>query len=396
MTEYTPKQQDLMSLWKRGELRRLNLLEGAVSSGKTWISLVLWAFWVASMPEDKRYLMCAKSLTTLKRNCLLLLQELVGESNFAFSTSSKEGLLFGRRVLLEGASDARAESKIRGLTLQGAYCDELTQFPEDFFSMLLSRLRLPGAKLIATTNPDNPGHWLMQRYIKRAEKLDFLDVKFTIDDNTTLPPDYVENIKKEYTGVFYDRFIRGLWVAAEGLVYPMFDPGRHVFQEPRLQGPAYISIDYGTANPFAMGLWVAGRSGEAEMVKEYYFDSRKARRQKTDEEYYQDLEDFAGDYAVDRVIVDPSAASFIECVRRHGRYAVVKADNSVLDGIRLTGALLQAGKLRFHQSCTSTFEEFSAYLWDGESGEDKVIKERDHAMDMIRYFAQTILRREIR
>ena len=163
MTEYTPKQQDLMSLWKRGELRRLNLLEGAVSSGKTWISLVLWAFWVASMPEDKRYLMCAKSLTTLKRNCLLLLQELVGESNFAFSTSSKEGLLFGRRVLLEGASDARAESKIRGLTLQGAYCDELTQFPEDFFSMLLSRLRLPGAKLIATTNPDNPGHWLMQR-----------------------------------------------------------------------------------------------------------------------------------------------------------------------------------------------------------------------------------------
>ena len=240
MIKYTPKQRELMRLWQRNKLSRINLLEGSVSSGKTWISLVLWAFWVKTMPQDKLYLMCAKSLTTLKRNCLILLQELIGERNFKFSIPAKEGYLFGRRVLFEGANDARAESKIRGMTLQGAYCDELTQFPEDFFTMLLSRLRVPGAKLIATTNPDNPSHWLMQSYIKRTDELDFLDVKFTIDDNTTLPKDYVENIKREYTGVFYDRFILGLWVAANGLVYPMFSKKKHTFKEPTLKGPEYI------------------------------------------------------------------------------------------------------------------------------------------------------------
>ena len=207
---YTPKQRALMSLWQTNRLKRINLLEGSVSSGKTWISLVLWAFWVKTMPDDGLYMMCAKSLTTLKRNCLLLLQELVGENNFTFSVPAKEGQLFGRKVLFEGANDARSEAKIRGLTLQGAYCDELTQFPQDFYTMLLSRLRKPGAKLFATTNPDSPSHWLKTNYIDRQNELDFLDVKFLLDDNTTLPADYVENIKREYTGIFYERFILGI------------------------------------------------------------------------------------------------------------------------------------------------------------------------------------------
>lgn len=219
---YTPKQRALMELWRTNRLRRLNLLEGSVSSGKTWVSLVLWAFWVKTMPDTGLYLMCAKSITTLKRNCLLLLQELVGESNFTFSTTAKEGTLFGRKIILEGANDIRSESKIRGLTLQGAYCDELTQFPQDFFVMLLSRLRLPGAKLIATTNPDTPRHWLKTDYIDRADELDFLDIKFLIDDNTTLPKDYVDSIKTEYVGVYYERFILGRWVIAEGLIYRDF------------------------------------------------------------------------------------------------------------------------------------------------------------------------------
>ena len=174
------------------------------------------------MPDTGLFLMCAKSITTLKRNCLMLLQELVGESNFTFSTTAKEGVLFGRKILLEGANDIRSESKIRGLTLQGAYCDELTQFPQDFFAMLLSRLRLPKAKLIATTNPDTPRHWLKTDYIDRADELDFLDVKFLIDDNTTLPKDYVDSIKREYVGVYYERFILGRWVIAEGLIYRDF------------------------------------------------------------------------------------------------------------------------------------------------------------------------------
>ena len=250
-----------MYLWQTNRLKRLNILEGSVSSGKTWISLVLWAFWVKTMPLDGLYMMCAKSLTTLKRNCLLPLQELVGESNFSFSISTKEGKLFGRKILLEGANDMRSEGKIRGLTLQGAYCDEITQFPEDFFAMLLSRLRKHGAKLFGTTNPDAPSHWLKKKYIDRANELDLLDMRFLLEDNTTLPEDYVENIKKEYTGVFYERFIRGLWTLAEGIIYPMYEDAlvddypRDERGEPLPVQEYMVSIDYGTMNAFAALLW---------------------------------------------------------------------------------------------------------------------------------------------
>ena len=227
---YAPKQRELLRLWQRGELRRINLLEGSVRSGKTWISLVLWAFWVATMPKDGNYLMVAKTLTSLRRNCLDLLQTLVGTKNFSYSLSKKEGRLFGRLIYLEGVNDARAESKIRGMTLQGAYCDELTLFSEDFFAMLLSRLSCPGAKLIATTNPDNPNHWLMKKYIQRKDELDMLVLKFLIDDNTFLDSEYVENLKKEYVGVFYDRYVRGLWVTADGAIYQTFANNRKAYQ----------------------------------------------------------------------------------------------------------------------------------------------------------------------
>ena len=227
---YAPKQRELLRLWQHGELRRINLLEGSVRSGKTWISLVLWAFWVATMPKDGNYLMVAKTLTSLRRNCLDLLQGLVGTKNFTYSLSKKEGRLFGRLIYLEGVNDARAESKIRGMTLQGAYCDELTLFSEDFFAMLLSRLSCPGAKLIATTNPDNPNHWLMKKYIQRKDELDMLVLKFLIDDNTFLDSEYVENLKKEYVGVFYDRYVRGLWVTADGAIYQTFANNRKAYQ----------------------------------------------------------------------------------------------------------------------------------------------------------------------
>lgn len=397
MTCYTPKQRDLMQLWQDNQLRRINLLEGSVSSGKTWISLVLWAFWVATMPRDKHYLMCAKSLSTLKRNCLMLLQELVGAQNFTFSMAAKEGELFGRRVLFEGASDARSESKIRGMTLQGAYCDELTQVPEDFFAMLLSRLRVPGAKLIATTNPDTPGHWLKVNYIDRADELDFLDLKFTIDDNTALDPKYVESIKREYTGVFYDRFILGRWCLAEGLVYNLSGIRYIVDRLPEGDYDYYISIDYGTLNPCSMGLWALDAvRGTAYRIGEDYYSGRDRRALKTDEEYYEALEALAGNLPVEAVVVDPSAASFLETIRRHGRFSVYKAKNDVLPGIRLTASLLRRGRIKILRCCENAIREFGLYSWDSKAQEDKVVKENDHAMDDIRYFAMTILRKEFR
>lgn len=401
-----------MRMWQKNKLKRLNLLEGSVSSGKTWISLVLWAFWVKTMPQDKLYMMCAKSLTTLKRNCLLLLQELVGERNFVFSVPNKEGYLFGRHILLEGAHDSRSESKIRGLTLQGAYCDELTQFPQDFFTMLLSRLRLPGAKLIATTNPDAPGHWLKKDYIDRADELDFLDIKFVIDDNTTLPNDYVTAIKKEYSGVFYERFIRGKWVLAEGIIYPMY---ADAIADPPKKSKATdyrLSIDYGTMNAFAALLWEKhGATWYA--TREYYYSGRDTGVTKTDEEYADEVDKLISDIMNQRerdvsegkceyfqkmkTIIDPSAASFITTLRKRKSgaftmqnwYKVIPADNDVIDGIRDTATAITLGLIKISPSCENWRKEAEGYVWDENTTDDRPIKENDHLQDATRYFVFT-------
>ena len=396
---YTVKQRWLMSLWQRNKLKRINILEGSVSSGKTWVSLVLWAFWVHEMPDapDYLYLMSARSLTTLKRNCLLPLQSLVGESNFRFSMSAKEGYLFGRHIIFEGANDAQAEAKIRGVTLQGAYVDEATKLPEDFFTMLLSRLRKAGAKMIATTNPDYPGHWLKVDYIDRSDELDLLDVRFTLDDNTTLPQDYVDNIKLEYRGVFYDRFILGLWVLAEGLIYPMY---QDVLVDEIPKGAVTdmcISMDYGTMNAFAALLWYK-INGVWYAVNGYYYSGRDTGIQKTDGEYLADLERRFSDeigatikavreslqYGTParkiEVIIDPSAASFIALLKKSGWAKVRPADNDVLNGIRDTASAMNTGKIKVLRNIKEWAEEAGGYVWDDTAGEERPVKENDHCI----------------
>lgn len=381
-----------MELWRTKKLQRINLLEGSVSSGKTWISLVCWGFWLATMPQNQLYLMCGKSLTTLKRNCLIPLEAMFGQSNFSFSTSAKEAYLFGRRILLEGANDARSEGKIRGLTLQGAYCDELTLFPKDFFVMLLSRLRVPGAKLIATTNPDSPQHWLKREYIDRMAELDMLTMRFLLEDNTTLDPQYVAAVKAEYTGVFYRRFILGEWCVAEGLIYPMFDKTVHVKSLPHPQGEWYVSVDYGTLNAFSAGLWCYDGT-TAYRVAEYYYSGREQKRQRTNTQYLQSIQQLTAGKSISAVIVDPSAASFIAELRQAG-FLVRKGKNDVVEGIRRTAAALEQGKLLFSPDCKNSFREFALYRWDESSSQDRPIKENDHAMDDIRYFVSTILREQ--
>ena len=377
---YTTKQRELMRLWQQDRLRRLNLLEGSVSSGKTWISLVLWAFWVATMPQDKLYLMCAKSLTTLKRNCLILLEELVGAKNFKFSIAAKEGYLFGRRVLLEGANDVRSESKIRGLTLQGAYCDELTQFPEDFFAMLLSRLRVPGAKLIATTNPDNPNHWLKKKYIDRADELDFLDVKFLVDDNTTLAPDYVENIKREYTGVFYDRFILGLWKAAEGAIYRQFadDTEKFLLDKP----PddiifATMGMDFG-GNGSAHAIICTGFSKQYKKIvilDEYYRKEVISPKQ-----LERDVCDFVrrcqSRYNVHDLYCDSAEQVLIKGIKTAAasEKLTLNVHNArkgpITDRIRFYSMIMSQGRFFILRQCRHVVEAFQSAVWDSRKPDD--------------------------
>ena len=387
--EFTAKQNELIRAFKQDRLKRLNILEGSVRSGKTWISLILWAVWVASRPKDYLYMMCAKSLQTLKRNCLLPLQELIGKKNFTFSINKKEGVLFGREITLEGANDQRSEGKIRGSTLGGAYCDELTLFPKDFFVMLLSRLSAPGAKLIATTNPDVPTHWLLTEYLKNENLADDLfRMFFHIDDNTTLPAEYVESLKKEYTGVYYDRFILGKWVVANGAIYKVFSdaPRNYDIKKSDLPGFEYLNIglDFG-GNGSQHALCAAGISHD--MRKLYALKTvRIPAADMTPQALYKRVYDFCVEIkerygTVSALYADSAEQTLIAGLRQALRPIGVIVKNSlkreINDRIRATTMLMGGG--RFYMiaaECQSLIDAFQGAVWD-----DKVIGKEERLDD---------------
>jgi len=299
-----------------------------------------------------------------------------------------------------GGRDESSFALIQGRTLAGVLLDEVVLMPESFVNQALARCSVDGARIWFSCNPGNPNHWFKREWIDRREEHNALYLHFEMADNPSLSEKTLARYQSMYSGVFYDRYVRGLWVAAEGLVYPMFSKEAHVVDEIPWQvlqrGKRYISVDYGTVNPTAAGLWCLW-NGAAYLMREYYYDSRElGNQQLTDEEHYAGLEKLAGDKRIERVIVDPSAASFKQTIRRHGKFSVWDADNSVLDGIRLTASLLQAGRIRIHRSCKGLISEMGQYRWDVDAPEDAVIKEFDHGMDMMRYFCSTVMEREVR
>lgn len=368
---------------------RINLLEGSVRSGKTWISLVKWAMFVRSRPQGELFMMVGKTREALQFNCVGLLEDLAG-ADFKCNARSNVGHLYGREIRLLGANDEKAASKIKGSTLAGAYIDELSEIPESFYKMTLSRLSVSGAVLLATTNPDSPNNYVFTDIIEN-EDISRKCWKFLLDDNTFLPKEYIENIKKEYTGVFFERYILGNWVVAEGLVYPDYD--NTVKTEPREYTEYAVSMDYGTQNPTVMLLW--GRHGGTwYAVREYEHSGRETNIQKTDAEYYAELEKLCSDVPVQtgakiELIIDPSAASFIAVAQQGHRFKVRKADNDVLNGIRNTASALSDRRILINDCCARTIREFGLYSWDSRAAEDAVIKEDDHGMDAVRYFIQT-------
>jgi PBSX family phage terminase large subunit len=377
---------------------RMNLWEGSVSSGKTITVDYRWERFVREYPDPSaNFLLVGKTERTLKRNVIDPLIEMFGPAviNTTGMVGRGEIKIWGKRCYLVGANDAKAESKIRGLTLAGAYCDEMTLYPEDFFQMLITRLREPGAKLFGTTNPDNPNHWLKVNYIDKKNP-DTKVFKLTIDDNPYLDQAYVKHIKSTFTGLYYRRYILGEWCLAEGAIYDMFDEKVHVVSNAPFPLDSrtkwYVGIDYGTNNPTSF-LMIGINNGIAYCVKEYYFDSLKAKRQKTDEEYSQDLKTFIGSQKIYQIIIDPSAASFKLLLKRQG-YFVRDADHEVINGIRTVGTLLGTRKYYINHACNNHISEFSGYVWDEKSverGEDKPKKENDHTLDACRYVLHTVL-----
>ncbi len=385
--EFTAKQNELIRAFKQDRLKRLNILEGSVRSGKTWISLILWAVWVASRPKDYLYMMCAKSLQTLKRNCLLPLQELFGKRNFTFSVNKKEGVLFGRKIMLEGANDQRSEGKIRGITLGGAYCDELTLFPKDFFVMLLSRLSAPGAKLIATTNPDVPTHWLLTEYLKNENLTDDLfRMFFHIDDNTTLPAEYVESLKKEYTGVYYDRFIRGDWVVANGAIYKVFSDNPTAYNAAALPHFDYINIglDFG-GNGSRHALVASGITHNCDKL--YALKTERIPAEGvTPQALYKRVYDFCEDTQkrygkISAVYADSAEQALIAGLRLALKPLGIVVKNSlkrqINDRIRATTMLMGGGRFFLvSEDCGSLINAFKGAVWD-----DKVIGKEERLDD---------------
>ena len=368
---------------------RINIWDGAVRSGKTFASIWRWVRYVREGPPGE-LLMAGKTERTLKRNILDPIAELVGNRNFRLVSGSGECWLFGRRIYLVGANDERAEGKIRGMTLAGAYGDEVTLWPESFFTMLLSRLSVPGAQFFGTTNPDSPGHWLKRRYLDRADELSLRRFRFTLADNPALDPAYVEALKREYTGLWYRRYVLGEWVAAEGAIYDMFDPDRHVARELPEILHWWVGVDYGTTNPFVAVLLGEGIDRRLYVVDEWRWDSRQQGRQMTDAEYSRALQRWLSEYTTTWrwIFVDPSAASFIVQLHRDRVRGVTGANNDVLDGIRNVATLLATDRLKIHSRCTGLIEELQSYAWDDKAqaqGEDKPLKQNDHGPDALRY-----------
>jgi len=368
--------------------RRINIWEGSVRSGKTIASIIRWLGYIKHSRYDK-FLMVGKTERTLKRNILDVIKDMCG-SQFHYNSGIGEGRLFNKTIYIAGANDERSQEKIRGITLAGAYLDEISLYPESFFKMALSRLSLPNAKLFGTTNPDNPYHWLKKDYLDREGELDLIRFHFVLDDNLTLSKSYVENLKKEYTGVWHKRFIEGLWVLADGLVYDMFDEEKCVIELPEKEVfKNYIfGVDYGTNNPCVfLSIGYNNYKDKFIVNDEYYWDGR-TKRQKTDDEYADDFINFARQYTNNiTVYADPSALSFITALKKRG-VNVIQADNSVLDGIRFVSTLLGSGRILINKKCQNLISEMCSYCWDTKAqqkGEDKPLKENDHSPDALRY-----------
>lgn len=401
--KFSEKQKDVIRKTIKGELGFINVLEGSVRSGKTFITNLAWTLFILNSPHDT-FLMSGESTDSLYRNVIDDVVFILGQDKAKYQDSAKGGAQLiikhnGRKKICycRGGSKSNDEGKIRGMTVAGWYADEITLHHKDFVKQAISRMSLEGAKAIWTTNPDSPFHYIKTDYIDQANEKGYGHWHFNLDDNLSLSEEYKENIKKAYSGLFYDRFIKGLWVLSDGLIYDMFNKDIHIVKtEDREYTKKYVAVDYGTQNPTTFGMFGKDKKGQWYKIKEYHHSGRTSLKQKTNEEYANDLLEFIEDDKSIQVIVDPSASSFILSLKNRG-IRVKKAKNDVLEGIRNVGSALSNKEILFNDCNIETFKEFETYIWDEKAslkGEDKPVKENDHHMDNLRYFVNTVLKKK--
>ena len=399
---FSPKQRAALTWWAPGNPHHhfeAIVCDGAVRSGKTLSMGMGFFLWAMLSFDQQRFGICGKTIQSLRRNVLAEVLPRLKKLGFSSQEKRSENLLTVRfrghenRFYIFGGRDESSASLIQGITFAGILLDEVALMPRSFVEQACARCSVNGSRLWFNCNPAGPTHWFYKAWIQEAEKRNCLRLHFTMEDNPSLSPDIRARYERLYSGVFYRRYILGQWAQAEGRVYDFFEPE---MIKPVPVGNFekwYISCDYGTVNPTSMGLWGL-QKGIWYRVKEFYFNSREAQRQMTDEEYAAALGKLAGERNITAVIVDPSAASFAEVLRRKG-WRVRKANNDVLAGIRLTSDALKEGRIVICEGCGDCIREMDEYVWDLSSGaKDRVKKEHDHAMDDMRYFVATVLTKQ--
>ena len=363
-----------------------------------------YVLWSMARFNNQSFCICGKTIQSLRRNVITPMMDWLNGLVEITDRRSENVLIIRNgdvenRYYLFGGRDESSYALVQGITLAGALLDEVALMPRSFVEQVLARCSVKGSTFWFNCNPEGPQHWFYLEWVQKHQDKNMLHLHFTMDDNLSLDPEIKARYERQYTGVFYSRYIRGEWVRAEGLVYPMFDRNRHIVRtmpEYSMRHRYYVSIDYGTVNPFAAGLWDFDPiRNRATMIKELYYDGGSDRRV-DNEAYYKMLANLIGTYPIEYIIIDPSASSMIETIQKYGKWMCVKADNDVLNGIQDVTKFLNAGALFFYQSCKKTFDEFEAYSWDEDSTEDAVIKENDHSMDQVRYFCRTALRNELK
>ena len=384
------------------------IADGAIRSGKTVSMSLSFILWAMTSFSGQNFAMCGKTIGSFRRNVLFWLKLMLKSRGYKVEDHRADNLVIVSSGTVEnyfyifGGKDERSQDLIQGITLAGVFFDEVALMPESFVNQATGRCSVEGSKFWFNCNPDGPYHWFKTNWIDKRSEKKLLYLHFTMDDNLSLSEKIKARYRSMYSGVFYKRYILGLWAMAEGIIYDMFSTEKHVrgskdFLQKLIANNRYVSVDYGTQNATAFLLWNKGIDGKWYCVREYYYSGRDKGIQKTDTEYADDLKEWLEDTAIKAVIVDPAAASFIAELRKRG-YKVLKAKNDVEDGIRLVGTLLNQEKIIFSDSCINTIKEFASYIWDekaAERGEDKPVKQHDHAMDAVRYFCYTVLNNNI-
>lgn len=398
---FSQKQKQILTWWlpESGVSDAEGIIaDGAIRSGKTVCMALSFVQWSMASFNGQNFGMCGKTVGSFRRNVLSVLKQMLTSRGYEYSDRRSDNLLVITRgdvtnyYYIFGGKDEGSQDLIQGITLAGILLDEVALMPESFVNQATGRCSVDGSKFWFNCNPEGPEHWFKKQWIDRRKEKKLLHLHFTMEDNLSLSERIKARYRALYIGIFYRRYILGEWCLAEGLVY-QFDKDIHVAKELPADGTWYISCDYGTLNPFSAGLWCVN-NGRAVRVAEYYYSGRGSSCMKTDEEYYQEIVKLAGGREIQNIVVDPSAASFIACIRRHGRFSVRKAKNDVIPGIRVTASMLSAGVIKIGAGCVDAIREFGLYRWDEKGEVDRVVKENDHAMDDIRYFCNTIMRRD--